>query len=108
MSEFIRLNDDYDDRQSDEEITSKRKLFPNDERVERENFVGHVSQGKPVRTKRYIVKKFLHREKKAWWLVGERAVASGRGSGGDVSMGVTAEDKDVDKSGFVIVIVGKQ
>ncbi|KAM7276767.1 hypothetical protein ACFE04_018633 [Oxalis oulophora] len=40
-----KLNDDYDDRHSDEEITSKRMLiFPDNERVERENFVGDIKK----------------------------------------------------------------
>ncbi|KAM7273952.1 hypothetical protein ACFE04_028616 [Oxalis oulophora] len=45
MSEFIRLNDDYDDRHSDEEITSKRRLiFTDNEIVERDDHNGHIKK----------------------------------------------------------------
>ncbi|KAM7262239.1 hypothetical protein ACFE04_021316 [Oxalis oulophora] len=45
MSEFIRLNDDYDDRHSDENITSKRRLILTDnERVERDDHNGHIKK----------------------------------------------------------------
>ncbi|KAM7265478.1 hypothetical protein ACFE04_003161 [Oxalis oulophora] len=44
MSEFIRLNDDYDDRNNDEEITSKRKLFHEDERFETKKYVVDIKE----------------------------------------------------------------
>ncbi|KAM7262019.1 hypothetical protein ACFE04_021096 [Oxalis oulophora] len=45
MSEFIRLNDGYDDRHSDEEITSKRRLiFTENEIVERDDHNGHINK----------------------------------------------------------------
>ncbi|KAM7275630.1 hypothetical protein ACFE04_017496 [Oxalis oulophora] len=45
MSEFIRLNDDYDDRHSDEEITKKRRLiFTENEIVERDDHNGHIKK----------------------------------------------------------------
>ncbi|KAM7253498.1 hypothetical protein ACFE04_021652 [Oxalis oulophora] len=44
MSEFIGLNDNYDDRNSYEEITSKRKLFHEDEGFERKKYVVDIKE----------------------------------------------------------------